>query len=115
MATGWRSARAWRRCRSSRWPGASKPRCNSLTPVPSPWRERGTKAHQSGTRMLLADFQLMVERMLGEVPEKFLEGIVGLEVSSRAVPHPEREGVYTLGECVPLEAWADSASSRIVL
>ena len=31
------------------------------------------------------------------------------------MPHPEREGVYTLGECVPLETGADSAASRIVL
>jgi hypothetical protein len=65
--------------------------------------------------MQLDDFQRMVERMLGEVPRDFLEGIVGLEVSSRTVPHPEREGVYTMGECVPLETGGDSAPSRIVL
>jgi hypothetical protein len=65
--------------------------------------------------MLLADFRQMVERMFAEVPADFLEGIVGLEVSSRSVPHPDRQDVYTLGECVPIDTGDDTAPSRVVL
>ena len=43
----------------------------------------------------------MVRRITAELPEHFLEGIAGIEVTGKTVPHSVREGVYTLGECVP--------------
>jgi hypothetical protein len=48
-----------------------------------------------------------------------VEGIAEVTVSPRAVPHPERAEIYTLGECVPLPAGEGESSegiqSRIVL
>lgn len=69
--------------------------------------------------MRLSDFEAMVRRIADEVPSDFMQGIAEVAVSSRAVPHPERHEIYTLGECIPLPA-ADAASvegiqSRIVL
>ena len=45
----------------------------------------------------------MVRRMADEVPAAFTDGVVAITVSGKAVPHPVREGVYTLGECIPHE------------
>jgi len=39
--------------------------------------------------------------MVGELEERFLEGIAGIEVTGKTVPHPVRADIYTLGECVP--------------
>jgi hypothetical protein len=47
------------------------------------------------------DFEAMVRRMVGELPEGFLEGVVAIEVTGKTVPHPVRADIYTLGECVP--------------
>jgi len=52
--------------------------------------------------MRLADFELLIERLRAEVPREFLEGVAGIEVSRQALPHPAREEVWTLGECIPL-------------
>jgi hypothetical protein len=52
--------------------------------------------------MRLSDFRGMVRRMASEIPAEFLEGIVEIAVSPRTVPHPEREEIWTLGECIPL-------------
>lgn len=61
----------------------------------------------------------MVRRMAGEVPREFLEGIAEIVVSPRTVPHPSREDIYTLGECIPLPEGAggsaDEIQSRVVL
>jgi hypothetical protein len=69
--------------------------------------------------MRLADFELMIRRLCTEVPEQFLEGIAEVVVSPRTVPHPDREEVFTLGECVPLPVHLGSGveglQSRIVL
>jgi hypothetical protein len=65
--------------------------------------------------MQLADFERMVQRMVEEIPADYFEGITGIEVSARAVPHPTREGVYTMGECIPIDVGADSGASRVVL
>ncbi len=66
--------------------------------------------------MRLADFRRLIDRMLEEIPAEYLEGITEVAVSPRAVPHPERPGVYTLGECIPLDVGAgDAAPSRVVL
>jgi hypothetical protein len=67
--------------------------------------------------MLLDDFRALVERLLKEVPSSYLEGVVAVEVSPKALPHPVRADIYTLGECIPLE-WSGSGAdlqSRVVL
>ena len=69
--------------------------------------------------MRLSDFEAMVVRMAGEVPREFLDGVGEIVVSPRTVPHPERPGIYTLGECIPLPAAVgggpDGIQSRVVL
>jgi hypothetical protein len=69
--------------------------------------------------MRLSDFEAMVRRLSDEVPEHFFEGIAEVVVSPRAVPHPEREEIYTLGECIPLPvelgSGVEGLQSRIVL
>jgi hypothetical protein len=69
--------------------------------------------------MRLSDFESLVRRIADEVPSEFMHGIAEVAVSPRAVPHPERAEIYTLGECIPLpEAEAASSEgiqSRIVL
>jgi hypothetical protein len=67
--------------------------------------------------MRQADFERMIRRFADEIPPHFYDGIVEVTVSPRAVPHPERADVYTLGECIPLEAGGEGEGlqSRIVL
>ncbi len=69
--------------------------------------------------MRLSDFEAMVTRMAGEVPREFLDGVAEVGVSPRALPHPERPGIFTLGECIPLlatdNAGSEGLQSRIVL
>jgi len=47
------------------------------------------------------DFDAMVRAMAREVPPAFLEGIAAVEVTGKTVPHPLRQDVFTMGECVP--------------
>lgn len=49
------------------------------------------------------DFEAMVRRMAAEMPPEFTEGVVEIAVTGKTIPHPVREGVYTLGECIPHE------------
>src|SRR2546425_12001034 len=59
----------------------------------------------------------MIDRLARAVPPEFSDGIVAIEVSPKALPHPRRGDVYTLGECIPLE-WSGSGAdlqSRVVL
>jgi hypothetical protein len=66
--------------------------------------------------MQLADFRQMVDRMIADIPPAYLEGIAEIEVSPRAVAHPEREAVYTMGEWIPIDVGGGEHSpSRIVL
>jgi len=67
--------------------------------------------------MRLADFEAMVRRLSAEVPAHFFDGIAEVVVSPRAVPHPVRADIYTLGECVPLDVGESGGDvqSRIVL
>lgn len=65
-----------------------------------------------------AAFEAMVRRMCGEVPESYFDGVTEVVVSPRAVPHPIREGIFTLGECIPLPLegdGVDTIQSRVVL
>jgi hypothetical protein len=45
-------------------------------------------------------FESRARALFAEVPEKFLEGIDGLDVSRRTEPHPTLPEIYTLGECL---------------
>ena len=45
-------------------------------------------------------FEARAQELYAAVPERFLEGIDGLEVSRRTVPHPSLPDIYTLGECL---------------
>jgi hypothetical protein len=66
----------------------------------------------------LADFEAMVRRLADEVPADFLGGVAEITVSPRTVPHPERDEIYTLGECIPLpssDTSSDGVQSRVVL
>ena len=69
--------------------------------------------------MRLADFEAMVHRLCSEVPSHFFEGIAEVVVSPRTVPHPDREEIFTLGECDPLPmevgSGVEGLQSRIVL
>lgn len=67
--------------------------------------------------MRLADFRALVDRLKADVPAQYLDGIVDITVSPRALPHPVRAEIYTLGECVPLE-WSGTGAdlqSRVIL
>jgi hypothetical protein len=67
--------------------------------------------------MRLRDFEAMVRRLSDEVPAHFFEGVAEVVVSPRAVPHPVRAEIYTLGECIPFadESGGAGIQSRIVL
>ncbi|HEX7025274.1 MAG TPA: metallopeptidase family protein [Gemmatimonadales bacterium] len=68
--------------------------------------------------MRLQDFEALVGRQSAEIPAEFLEGIAEIRVSPRTVAHPDREGIWTLGECIPLllgDGDPGHVQSRIVL
>lgn len=65
--------------------------------------------------MELRDFRALVDRMASEVPPQYLDGVFAIEVSPRTVPHPVYPSVYTMGECIPVEAAEDPPPSRVVL
>src|SRR6266516_2529216 len=73
--------------------------------------------HWSVGVVRLDDFRSLVERLEREIPPEFTGGVVAVDVSPKALPHPVHGDVYTLGECVPLE-WSGSGAdlhSRIIL
>jgi hypothetical protein len=65
--------------------------------------------------MEFREFERLVRRLAREIPEEYLEGIAGVDVSPKTVPHPVRPDVYTLGECIPLHGELDEIQSRVVL
>ncbi len=68
--------------------------------------------------MRLADFEAMVHRQAADIPAEFLTGIAEIVVSPRTVPHPEREDIWTLGECIPIpvdDGDPRNLQSRVVL
>ncbi len=69
--------------------------------------------------MRYADFEALALRLWHEVPTEFLEGVSGLEVSRKTLPHPARGDVYTMGECVPLPSEGGevtgSVQSQVIL
>lgn len=60
-----------------------------------------------------------MHRMAEEVPAEFLEGIAGISVSPKVLPHPTRGEVYTLGECIPVpgddQSGPGAIQSRVIL
>jgi hypothetical protein len=65
----------------------------------------------------LEDFRALVGRLQREIPAQFESGVADIEISPKTVPHPVRQDVYTLGECVPL-SWSGNGAdlhSKIVL
>jgi len=68
--------------------------------------------------MELPAFEAMVRRMSTTIPTEYFDGITEVVVSPRALPHPVRGGVFTLGECIPLpleDGDPESVQSRVVL
>ncbi len=68
--------------------------------------------------MQLEAFEELVRGMAREVPMRYFDGITEVVVSPRAVAHPTRDDIYTLGECIPLgidAEGADAVQSRVVL
>jgi hypothetical protein len=67
--------------------------------------------------LTLEDFRALVRRLQHDIPDEFENGVTEVEVSPKTVPSPVHQGVYTLGECMPL-SWTGNGSdlhSRIVL
>lgn len=65
--------------------------------------------------MELRDFRGLIERLAADVPAHYRDGIVAVEVSPRTVAHPVYPSVYTMGECIPIDAAGDPPPSRVVL
>lgn len=49
--------------------------------------------------MTFDEFERRAHEMFEAIPTDFKEGVDGLEVERRAVPHPSLPDIYTLGEC----------------
>ena len=68
--------------------------------------------------MQRVSFEAMVRQMASDIPAGYFDGVTEVTVSPRAVPHPTRADIYTLGECIPLPLegdGADAIQSRVVL
>lgn len=68
--------------------------------------------------MTRTDFESLVRKISAEVPSEYFDGVTEVVVSPRAVPHPTRADVYTLGECIPLPLEGEgpeAVQSRVVL
>ena len=73
--------------------------------------------HWGGVAVRLDEFRSLVHRLEREIPLEFKGGVVAVDVSPKALPHPVHGDVYTLGECVPLE-WSGNGAdlhSRIIV
>src|SRR3970282_1662147 len=65
--------------------------------------------------MELADFRTLVDRIVTDGPPEYLDGVFAIEVSPKTVRHPVYASVFTMGECIPVEAAEDPPPSRVVL
>ena len=81
--------------------------------------EAGTAGQRGDSHATWMIFVALVSRLSREVPEEFLDGISEITVSPRAVPHPTRADIFTLGHCIPFHAGEtgapDEIQSRVVL
>ncbi|MEX0893681.1 MAG: hypothetical protein WEB88_16060 [Gemmatimonadota bacterium] len=59
--------------------------------------------------MRFEDFERRAVEEWERIPESYKEGVDGLVVSREARAHPDRPGIYTLGECVTEEYHSDYA------
>src|SRR5947208_1548826 len=59
--------------------------------------------HWSGGVVRLDEFRSLVARLPSEIPSEFTGGVVAVDGSPQAPPHPVDRHAYTLGERVPLE------------
>ncbi len=48
--------------------------------------------------MRFSDFETMVATMASELPPEYLDGIAGIVVSPKMVPHPVRADIDTRGD-----------------
>ena len=62
--------------------------------------------------MRRADFESMIRDMSRDVPPEFMDGIDGIDVTGKTIPHPLRADVYTMGECEP-HAFGPEESARL--
>ena len=46
------------------------------------------------------EFKRVAAEVFDGIPDRFREGVDGLEVTRRTVPHPTLPDIYTLGECI---------------
>jgi hypothetical protein len=63
--------------------------------------------------MRRSDFEKMVREMVRDVPAAFLDGVTGVEVTGKTIPHPLRRDVFTMGECVPHAFGADDEGASL--
>ena len=68
--------------------------------------------------MTFDEFERRAHEVFDAVPPEYREGVDGLAVERRAVPHPELPDVYTLGECLtetyPTE-WGGAGEVRSIV
>jgi predicted Zn-dependent protease with MMP-like domain len=68
--------------------------------------------------MTFEEFERRAHEVFEAVPPEYREGVDGLAVERRAVPHPELPDVYTLGECLtetyPTE-WGGAGEVRSIV
>lgn len=50
--------------------------------------------------MTLREFERVARRMWEEIPGEYKQGVDGVVVERRALPHPTLSEIYTLGECL---------------
>jgi hypothetical protein len=62
-------------------------------------------------------FRALVRHLADGMPAEYLDGVLEIVVSPRAVPHPTRAGIFTLGECIPVTGGGAEGpvQSRVVL
>ena len=68
--------------------------------------------------MDFAAFEALLRELCAEIPDDYFDGVTEVTASPRAVPHPDRPGIFTLGECIPLplaDGDPQSVQSRVVL
>lgn len=62
--------------------------------------------------MNFADFEAFARSAYDEIPEAYKQGVDGLVVLRKAAGHPDRKGVWTLGECLTEEHPSDYGSAE---
>jgi predicted Zn-dependent protease with MMP-like domain len=50
--------------------------------------------------MTYEEFSARARQIYDDIPAEYREGVDGIEVTPKTVPHPSLPGIYTLGECL---------------